>query len=108
MTNSFNASFDALAVGAFRGAGLADDAMYTPSTGGLAIPCKVFVDRGVVLQGTQSQVITDTTLITAFVADIGAAPKGGARFQIGAERFTVDSINNKDESRYVCVVKPGN
>ena len=110
MTNSFNAAFDALAVGAFQGVGLADDAHYTRSTGGPSIPCRIFIDRGVVLQGTQSQVITDTTLITCFVADVGADLSPGARFVLDGtgERFTVDTLNNKDESRYVCIVKPGN
>jgi len=92
----------------FRGKGAADDAMYTQSTGGPAIPCKVYIDRSVLLQGTDGRVITDAVTITAFAADVGAAPKGGARFKVGAETFTVDSLNNKDESRYVCVVKPGN
>lgn len=108
MTNPFNAAFDALAVGAFQGVGLAHDAQYTRSTGGPSIPCKVYIDRSVVLQGTQGQVISDGVTITAFAVDVGASPSPGARFVIGAETFTVDSLNNKDESRFVCVVKPGN
>jgi hypothetical protein len=91
-----------------KGAGLADAAFYTPSTGGAAVACGVFVDRGLNLQNaTTSEVINDAVTITAFVTEIGAPPKQGAVFVIGSERFTVDSISNKDESRYICIVKPG-
>lgn len=90
-------------------AGLSDVGTYTPSTGGTPIEdCRLLVDRAVTLTGAQGQVINDAIVITCFAADVGNAPAPGARYRIGDEVFTVDSLNNKDESRYVCVVKPGN
>lgn len=100
-------ALDASIFASLSGAGLADQATYTPSSGGAAISCGIFIDRGVTLTGSLGQAINDAIVITAFAAEIGAPPQHGARFQVGTETFTVDALSNKDESRYVCVVKPG-
>jgi len=100
-------ALDASIFASLAGAGIADSATYTPSIGGSGIPCGVYVDRAITLTGAQGQVINDAVIITAFAADIGSAPKPGARFKIGSELFTVESLNNQDESRYTCLVKAG-
>lgn len=103
----FLREFDDEIVGALEDAGLGDVGTYTPQSGGPSIACRVLIDRGVTLVGAEGQAINDAIVITAFADEIGAAPTSGARFRIGAETFTVDALSNKDESRYVCVVKSG-
>jgi hypothetical protein len=108
MTNAFLGWFDRMSPRAFKGVGLCDDAYYTPSTGGPEVACSIKVDRGLQLQNAQtSEVISNVTTVTAYAADIGDAPKRGARFRIGTEILTVDSLSNADESRFVCIVKTG-
>ncbi len=109
MTNAFAARFDALAARKFKRAGLADAAYYTPHTGGPEVECSAaYIDRGLTLQNQfNGSVVQDAITVTAFLAEIGAAPERGARFRFGDEVFTVDSITTKDESRVVCIVKPG-
>jgi hypothetical protein len=116
MTNRWFADFDARAHKAFKRVGIAEgsddadtsDSFYLASGGGPKIPCRIIVNRGVQLIGSQGQVENFATVITCFAADIGAAPLHGARFYVGAEVFTVDALDpSTDESSFVCVVKPG-
>lgn len=105
MPNSFKASFDGLACAAFVPAGIADPAVFRRKGTAIDIDCTVFVDENVQLQGDQSQVINDATTLICFVADIGSqAPVRGDTFTIGEQVFTVDSISDHDESRFVCIV----
>ncbi len=70
-------------------------------------PCRILVDRGTTLNGFQGQVITNQITITAFLSEIAQPPDIGARFDVGTEVFTVDSMAAADDNVIVCVVKVG-
>lgn len=108
MSNSFLAEFDELAVDSFRDVGLADIAQYR--AGATVIPCTVMVDR--TSQGFgdgETVVVSLLVTVTLFKADGIPRPLKGHKISIvdGGETFTVDEIQNEDESRYVVIVKPG-
>ncbi|MEN6375585.1 MAG: hypothetical protein ABFD75_12525 [Smithella sp.] len=73
------------------------DATFTPA-GGVAIPCRVLLDRSVLMQPTsmQAQVWERGTTIEAQLAEIINEPDRGDTFAIGAEIFTVQSIEEND------------
>lgn len=108
VANAFNAAFDAMAGPAFLVAGLATAATFRRRGTTTDIPCTILVDDGIQLIGDQSQVINDQTTVTAFAADIGSPdPAHGDKFTLDDRVLIVDSISNKDESRFVCIVKNG-
>jgi hypothetical protein len=84
---------------------MGDDATFTPA-GGVAIPCRVIVNRAVLLQpvGMDAQVYERGTTIEAILADIGAEPSRGDVFVVGSETFTVQSIDSNDGDTVVAVV----
>lgn len=96
MTNPFLADFDGLAMDAFLGAGIADEASFVAHAGATAVPCRVMVDRDVEAFGFDSRVAARMVVIGALVADVGS-PRRGAAFVIGSERFVVDAVLDADE-----------
>jgi hypothetical protein len=84
---------------------LACDATFTPQ-GGSSVGCSVIVNRGVLLQpsGMDTQVFERGTTIEAMLSEIGAEPNRGDVFVIGAETFTVQSIDSNDGDTVVAVV----
>lgn len=84
---------------------LGDDAVFTPA-GGVAISCRVIVNRSVLLQpaGMDAQVYERGTTIEAILADLVNEPNRGDVFVIGAETFTVQSIDSNDGDTVVAVV----
>lgn len=110
MTNPWLAEFDAIARDAFADAGIAERvaATYTPAGSSTPIACTLLIDRGVIPVGIDpSQVTSPQIVITAYRDQIGAVLARGAKFVLGAETFTVDSIARADESAVQCVVKVG-
>lgn len=98
-------ALDAELMAAFTAAGLADAAIYTQQGSGTPLSCTVYVDRGVVLNGGDTQVRTDAVTITAHRSEIGEAlPKRGAIFVVDSIDYKVDQVINADESRVVCLV----
>lgn len=84
---------------------MGDDATFTPA-GGVAISCRVIVNRSVLLQpaGMDAQVYERGTTIEVILADIGAEPIRGDVFVVGTETFTVQSIDSNDGDTVVAVV----
>lgn len=76
---------------------IGEDATFTPA-GGAAVPCRVFVNRDVLLQpdGMNAQVVGRGTTIEAILSVIGGEPNRGDVFTVGAETFTVQSIERND------------
>lgn len=76
---------------------IGEDATFTPA-GGTAVPCRVIVNRSVLLQpaGMEAQVIERGTTIEAILSVIGAEPNRGDVFTVGTETFTVGSIERND------------
>lgn len=74
-----------------------EDAVYTPA-GGTAVPCRIVVNRDVLLQpdGMNAQVIGRGTTIESILEDLGQEPNRGDVFTVGAETFTVGSIERND------------
>lgn len=73
------------------------DATFTPS-GGAAIPCRVILERNVLMQPSSMdvQVWERGTTIEAQLAEIINEPNRGDAFTIGTETFTVQSIEEND------------
>jgi hypothetical protein len=74
-----------------------EDATFTPA-GGAAIPCRVILERNVLMQPTslQAQVWERGTTIEAQLAEIINEPDRGDTFTVGTETFTVQSIEEND------------
>lgn len=105
MTNSFNARFDALQHQRFAAAGVADYAIYTPAEGDQpSTMCRVMVDRAMDAHGFSTEMLSPVVTIRVLLADIGTAPRTGARFAIGEERYVVDREPDLDESLATCIV----
>jgi hypothetical protein len=98
-------AMDARAQRAFLRSGLADAALFRRAKSALDISCTVLIDENTQFQGDLSQVSEPQITVTAYVGDIGLPePARGDRFAVGDRVFTVDSISNQDESRFVCTV----
>ena len=81
---------------------IGDDALYIPASGA-AIPCRVLVERNVLLQpnSMNAQVTERGITIEAQLSEILTEPKSGDMFIINpdddrAESFTVESIDEND------------
>lgn len=99
-------ALDAAIAGAMLGAGLADDALYTPPGGGAGIPCTVLVDRALQVYGDQGEVVGHRIAITLFLATVPSPARGGT-VAIGAEVFRLDEPEARDESMSQWVVVRG-
>lgn len=73
------------------------DATFTPA-GGVVIPCRVILERSVLMQPTSmdAQVYERGTTIEAQLVEITNEPNRGDTFTIGSETFTVQSIEEND------------
>ncbi len=74
------------------------DASYHPADGSAAIPCRVILNRSVLMQpsGLDAQAWERGNTIEAILSDIGGEPARGATFTIGTETFTVKTIDQND------------
>jgi hypothetical protein len=98
---NFLRDFDTTAFEAFLGAGLADEALYTPLGGPAAVACQVLVDRDVRDYGDDAaQVGTAYTLITFQRRQV--TPRRGGSVVVGpsgdTQRFILDKEVKRDES----------
>jgi hypothetical protein len=62
------------------------------------VPCRVFVTLNAERFGEQAQVVFMGAIIDVVLADIGAQPAKGERFEIGEDTYTVDALDRKDEA----------
>ncbi len=98
---------DATLVAAFKAAGLADDAIYTPPGGGAAIACEVMVDDGIAEFGEDlATVVGRRTLVSLQLRQV-PNPVRGATVQVGAETYTLDIPESRDQSLSRWVVTHG-
>lgn len=102
---AFARAFDATLHGALAGAGLADAGSYLPPGGNPltdAVPCGVFIDRGIQQMGDFGQVVGAKDMITLLRADV-ASPQQGAIVTVYGEAFRLESEENSDDgtSRWV-------
>lgn len=105
MPNPFNTAFDAMAAPVFAGAGLADSATFRRKNSAAVIDCTVLVDDAVQFVGDVTQVVDGKKQVTAYFAEIGSTePVFGDLFMIDGEKWSVDSVLNRDASRVVCIV----
>lgn len=103
---------DADLAAAFLDGGMADTATYLRkgAAAASAVPCTVLIDRDVQYVGDgYSQSPTKSTVITVFLADIGAPPVKGDVVTLleddtPTETFCIDRPISVDESRAVCLV----
>lgn len=68
------------------------------SAAGSVIPCRVIINRSVIMQpqGMEAQVYERGITIEVIVADVGAVPRRGEQFIVGAETFTVQALDSND------------
>jgi len=97
----FLRDFDATAFEAFLGAGLADEALYTPPGANAAVACQVLVDRDVRDYGNDAAAVgTSYTVVTFRRSQVD--PQRGARVVVdptgAANAFTLDAEVKRDES----------
>lgn len=87
------------------GSVLGEAATFTPS-GGVAVSCRVLVNRNVLLQpdGMTVQVYEKGTTIEAMLSEILEEPNRGDVFTVGTETFTVQSIEQNDGYTVTAVV----
>jgi len=101
---AFLQDFDASAFGAFRDAGLGDDAMYFAPGAGTGAPCVVLVDRGLRdFGGDVAPVGTGYVQITFQLAQV--SPVHGGRVEVDGETYRLDGNEERDgsASRWVVV-----
>lgn len=84
---------------------LGSDATFTPQ-GGSLIGCSVIINRNVLLQpaGMDTQVFGRGTTIEAMLSEIITEPNRGDVFVVGAETFTVQSIESNDGDTVTMIV----
>lgn len=79
-------------------AGLADAATYTaPGAGATPVPCQVLVDRAAQFFDDREGVSGYRTTITLFLQEVPAPVRMGV-ITVGAEAFTLDMLDARDES----------
>ncbi|ASK91873.1 MULTISPECIES: head-tail joining protein [Xanthomonas] len=101
----FLQAFDAAAMEAFHGAGMADDALYL-APGALPLPVRVMVDRDLRDFGSdEAPVATRYTQITFQRSQV--QPVRGARVTVDGDTFALDAELESDEARSVWVVTRG-
>ena len=81
----------------FADENIAVDAVFNPAVGP-AVPCRVVLEKDVLLQpgAMTAQAYERATTIEAILADLGKEPARGETFDIGAESFTVQYIDEND------------
>lgn len=86
---------------------LGADAVYTPAGGGTAVPCRVMLERDILLQpgDMSAQVYQRGNTIEVLLEDVGEEPARDATFVIGDETFTVQAPDKNDGDTVLLVVK---
>lgn len=98
---------DAALITAFKGAGLADDATYTPPGGGSPVSCEVMVDEGIAEFGEDlATVVGRRTLVSLQLRQV-PNPVRGATVQVGTDTYTLDIPESRDQSLSRWVVTHG-
>lgn len=93
-------------VAAFKGAGLADDAVYT-APGGSAVACEVMVDEGIAEFGEDlATVVGRRTLVSLLLRQI-PNPVRGATVVVDGTTYTLDIPESRDQSISRWVVTHG-
>ncbi len=101
---AFLQTFDALAFGTFRDAGLGDAAFYTAPGADSAVACTVLVDRGLRDFGADAApVATGYVQITFQLAEVN--PVRGGRVVVDGETYRLDGHDERDgsASRWVVI-----
>ena len=102
----FLRQFDAAAFGAFRDAGIGDDARYTAPEAVASLPCVVLVDRDAADYGAEiAPVATRRVVVTFQRADFQPARSG--RVLVGADSYQLEELLSEDESASRWVVTRG-
>jgi len=103
---AFLRQFDAAVFGAFRDAGIGDDARYTAPEAGASLPCVVLVDRDVADYGAEiAPVATRRVVVTFRRADFQPVRRG--RVVVGTDSYLLDELLSEDESATRWVVTRG-
>lgn len=107
---AFLRDFDAMAFGAFAGAGLADAASYLPhdaAPGADPLPCTVLVDRNVVDFDAEAvgSVNLRRTRVTFQRAEV--TPREGGKVTVDGETFTLVQREREDSSASAWWVQAG-
>ena len=102
----FLRDLDAQLMDAFHGAGLADDATYTPPEAGTPVARRVYVDRAsAVLELHGVEVAGNRIMVGILRAEIDRPDIGGT-LAIGSESFVLEARIHHDESLSRWVVLP--
>lgn len=97
---------DAL-MGAFKGAGMADDALYTAPGGGTPIPCEVLVDEGIAEYGEDLVTVVGRRTLVGLLLRQVPAPVRGATLLVDGVTYTLDVLESRDQSMSRWVVTHG-
>lgn len=93
-------------VAAFKGAGLADDAVYTPPAGA-PVSCEVMVDEGIAEFGEDlATVVGRRTLVSLLLRQV-PNPVRGATVVVDGTTYTLDIPESRDQSISRWVVTHG-
>lgn len=111
MSNAALAALDARLFDAFARVGLSEPASTSSlqrlsPRGQAPQPCRVTLTRAVQQVGGETQISAPITTVALLLADIGTEPADGDIVAIGGERWKVDAVIERDESRVICVVVP--
>lgn len=89
---------DASLIAAFKDAGLADDAVYTPPGGGAPIACEVFVDEGIAEFGEDlATVVGRRTLVSLMLRQV-PNPVREATVLVDGVTYVLDTPESRDQS----------
>lgn len=102
---AFLRDLDDQLMGAFHGAGLADDATYTPP-GGAAVPCRVYVDRDPATLALNGVEVAGNRIMIGILRAEVDRPDIGGQLVIGSETFALEDRIRHDESLTRWVVLP--
>ena len=90
-------ALDATIMTAMRGAGMADEAVYTAPVG-LPVACHVYVDRvAQFFGGDSAEVAGYRTTVTLFRAQV-PRPIRGATVLADGQAYTLDALDEQDQS----------
>lgn len=98
---------DASLIAAFKDAGLADDAVYTPPGGGAPIACEVLVDEGIAEFGEDlATVVGRRTLVSLMLRQV-PNPVREATVLVDGVTYVLDTPESRDQSIDRWVVSRG-
>ncbi|WP_153164286.1 head-tail joining protein [Stenotrophomonas nematodicola] len=96
---AFLAAFDAAVVGSFKGAGLADAALYFAPAApqGAGVACDVMIDRGVQGWGDDPMPVAADSITVRFQR-AQVVPEMGGILDVDGDRYRVGELLNDDGS----------